>query len=598
MAMIPSREEIAKFRNPVRPAIMELVDLYEGFVAAEPDFGPVDLFVQPYLANYLPELIISTPRGVLVLEVFDGHAADDGAAARLKLVRDRAKLFRNAFRELCFPPINELCAKLGLQHPGIAALDIVKSSIDAAVIGLACTTEELRGLDKNRNQIPVYGRPDSAGFAPWPATGGASRVPEQQRAQVLARFREVARSWLTPTFHRAEHGRVGQDQLTRAQRPHAMPRGPGWFRLQGPAGSGKSMLLAHKAAVLASQGKDVLIACFNITLRNYLHELVSQMRYDFDWRHITIRHVHELFKEVRLHFLAPVPGDPESDTNDFLDRVYPELAERLLSSNPHHRFRYDAVLVDEGQDFSAAFFRVLAACLAEDGELLLVRDPDQNLYDKDAKWCDSGGPSIRVGGGLKGFSGPWAKLPTTWRMSPEITRAVSEFAVRELNSERFSTDEQRQPTFFDAASFCRWDNSSPDRVVARTVEVVVEVSQKMTPTHPSDLAVLACTNKRAWEVVEALRKAGLPAVHVYDSDGLKTRDKMFEFCRGDGRIKVCTGHSFKGFEVWGVIVLAETVRGKSQPHWLYTAMGRAIEGLWVLNTDRRLDHVIEWFPQS
>ena len=50
----------------------------------------------------------------------------------------------------------------------------------------------------------------------------------------------------------------------------------GYRRVKGPAGSGKSLALAARAAVLASEGKQVLVCTFNITLMNYLRDLVAR----------------------------------------------------------------------------------------------------------------------------------------------------------------------------------------------------------------------------------------------------------------------------------------------------------------------------------
>ena len=44
-------------------------------------------------------------------------------------------------------------------------------------------------------------------------------------------------------------------------------------RVRGPAGSGKSLILAARAAHLSMQGKNVLVVGFNITLPHYLHDL-------------------------------------------------------------------------------------------------------------------------------------------------------------------------------------------------------------------------------------------------------------------------------------------------------------------------------------
>ena len=47
----------------------------------------------------------------------------------------------------------------------------------------------------------------------------------------------------------------------------------GFRRLKGPAGSGKSVVVAGRAATLLKEQKSVLIVTFNITLLNYLQDL-------------------------------------------------------------------------------------------------------------------------------------------------------------------------------------------------------------------------------------------------------------------------------------------------------------------------------------
>ena len=49
----------------------------------------------------------------------------------------------------------------------------------------------------------------------------------------------------------------------------------GYRRIKGPAGSGKSLVLAARAARLANEGKSVLVATFNITLWHYLRDLIG-----------------------------------------------------------------------------------------------------------------------------------------------------------------------------------------------------------------------------------------------------------------------------------------------------------------------------------
>ena len=44
--------------------------------------------------------------------------------------------------------------------------------------------------------------------------------------------------------------------------------------------------------------------------------------------------------------------------------------------------RFDALIVDEGQDFEAEWFEILRLFLKEGASILWLEDPDQNLQDK------------------------------------------------------------------------------------------------------------------------------------------------------------------------------------------------------------------------
>ena len=49
---------------------------------------------------------------------------------------------------------------------------------------------------------------------------------------------------------------------------------------------------------------------------------------------------------------------------------------------------YDAILVDEGQDYNKDWWQTLQAAVKPDGEMLLVADKTQNIYGKDLTWLD------------------------------------------------------------------------------------------------------------------------------------------------------------------------------------------------------------------
>lgn len=106
-----------------------------------------------------------------------------------------------------------------------------------------------------------------------------------------AEIADELRTWLMPPFHATEQGT--DIELTDQQLRYSKPA-PGKKQiLHGVPGSGKTLVLAQRAAGIASQGKMVLILTFNITLWHYVHDQIKRARYAFDWKRIEIRHFHE-----------------------------------------------------------------------------------------------------------------------------------------------------------------------------------------------------------------------------------------------------------------------------------------------------------------
>lgn len=142
----------------------------------------------------------------------------------------------------------------------------------------------------------------------------------------------------------------------------------------GPAGSGKTMLAIALAKRLATAGHRTLLLCFNRRLAEHLRASVE------DVPGIDASHFHrlcaELAKEagVEVPDVAGVgPGDPL-----FEHRLPEALAEAASRLGP----RYDAIVVDEAQDFREWWWPALLS-LHEDpdeGLLYVFADDNQNLY--------------------------------------------------------------------------------------------------------------------------------------------------------------------------------------------------------------------------
>jgi hypothetical protein len=131
------------------------------------------------------------------------------------------------------------------------------------------------------------------------------------------------------------------------------------------AGSGKTMLAIQKARQYADLGMSVLLVCFNIALAEDLRLRLPDLE---------VYHFHGLCGEAARQ--AGCTVRPARD-EELYDEVLPEA---LLEAAGTLGRIYDAIIVDEGQDFQENYWIALESLLKEDGYLYIFYDNNQNLY--------------------------------------------------------------------------------------------------------------------------------------------------------------------------------------------------------------------------
>ncbi len=147
--------------------------------------------------------------------------------------------------------------------------------------------------------------------------------------------------------------------------------------IQGYAGTGKTQLAVEKARRLAAEGLSVLLLCFNSPLASHLR---AQFRPE-DGR-IDVYNYHDLAvrkaEEAGIHFRIPDSGDRE-ERQRFWDLEVPRL---LMSAAEALDLRYDAVIIDEGQDFRREWSESVLRLLKDgkEGCLYIFFDERQNIY--------------------------------------------------------------------------------------------------------------------------------------------------------------------------------------------------------------------------
>ena len=107
----------------------------------------------------------------------------------------------------------------------------------------------------------------------------------------------------------------------------------------GGAGTGKSILAVERARRLAPEGFSVLLTCFNRPLAEHLAK-------DFEGNpKVMVKSFHSLLFWQMKKAGMEVPANPEQDWWE------KESAERLVEAAEKNELHFDALVVDEGQDF-------------------------------------------------------------------------------------------------------------------------------------------------------------------------------------------------------------------------------------------------------
>lgn len=174
-------------------------------------------------------------------------------------------------------------------------------------------------------------------------------------------------------------------------------RGRSRVAISGCAGSGKTLVALEKAIRLDSAGFRTLLLCHSPYLAQHLRGLAANsglIVYDFSAWIRSLQGKNETLNSEWSHFEEPLDAE--------LDAAFDRL--------DLHEIRYDAIIVDEGQDFRESWWIIVEAALAslETGILYVFHDDNQALLTRNlaypvkeapfsiSKNCRNGGEIFEV----------------------------------------------------------------------------------------------------------------------------------------------------------------------------------------------------------
>lgn len=172
--------------------------------------------------------------------------------------------------------------------------------------------------------------------------------------------------------------------LDREQETTAKSLGAGHRIVKGVAGSGKSLVATYRAQHLLNVNPDwkILVVCFNITLRGFLgaslHDAhLKPYRSPNGAGSIEVKHYDALLKDL-THIALPMKDKEE--WGEYSKRRAKVLIDYV---DEHSDFqKYDAIIVDEGQDFTEEMLAAILKILGEHNSLLFCTDPAQNMFGR------------------------------------------------------------------------------------------------------------------------------------------------------------------------------------------------------------------------
>lgn len=297
--------------------------------------------------------------------------------------------------------------------------------------------------------------------------------------------------------------------------------------VKGAAGTGKTVLALNSAIRSASTGFKTLLLCFNKPLAHHLQDLGAGVP------NLTIDNIDS--------FATRVVGEMGEDTSD-LELLPFQLADIALETS----LAYDAVFVDEAQDFKTDWWDAIESLLKNPrtSALRLFFDSNQNIYE---------------GSGIERFNSAYSvKLTINCRNTREIARYVNRLGNLDNPTKAANGPEPLVAKF-------RRDSSLIEQVCG-----LIEQIHDTFGIRADELVVLTDSAAARSSLSEGLGQGASPWREV----------------------QVETIHRFKGLESQAVICVLESDEARTSPEDLarlgYIGLSRARVVLGVLGGELAL----------
>lgn len=322
----------------------------------------------------------------------------------------------------------------------------------------------------------------------------------------------------------------------------------------GGAGTGKTLLALEKVRQLSQQGLRSLLLCYNRPLADLLADTLAGVNgvEVLTFHQLCDRRISMVKAKTGRNLLREAQDAYPGSTNTQLFDV--QMPYALALSNEVVRGQFDAVVVDEAQDFSEEYWFAVDELLADkdEGYLYVFIDQNQALYRRHAELAEFGEPFYLTANCRN--TAPIHEVGYTFYQgepidAPEIVGPAVERVV--------ATDEEAQAK----------------AIIRRLGELVGKESLSS-----QDIVVLLAGQARAWGY-------DLLKSHARDAGVRLTQDAT----RGRRAVFVETVARFKGLESAAVVLwLGDQLVGDEARETLYVGTTRAKSLLCVVGSVQTL----------
>jgi len=270
----------------------------------------------------------------------------------------------------------------------------------------------------------------------------------------------------------------------------------GHYMITGIPGSGKTVAVIARAIYLAKLFPDwkILIVTYNKSLKNQIKFKVESIKNDLEMLDVNIANIEvSTFHQIALKFSSLSPSNYKKNSESFWRDILPNNA--IKNSKPY----YDAILVDEYQDFYKNWFELLLKLIKEYKDLdnkvakniFISGDRLQSIYNpKELNWKQDIGLDMR---------GRSKLLKTSYR----VTKEHIELGLSLLKNDKKYRDEVS--LFYEGGKKIFLQNSkrnSIDILESENDGLVSKIEKLLEEYNYEDIILLAPT----WDRLNNIKK--------------------------------------------------------------------------------------------